>query len=222
MENGEQPASSWQPAGGSESPGTRAQPKARSLEPEALLKTEVRSPKPRFFTAAVLVLAAVSSSCGYTLAGRGSFLPDSIRTIGIPDFVNRTPYFDIGQVLTQRVRSEFIGRGKYKVQPSETGVDAVLKAEITSIAITPASFNQDQQASRYVATVVVSVQFVQADGEKVLWQNPSQTFREEYDLASGGTSVLDPATFFGQASNALDRLSTDFARSLVSAILEAF
>jgi len=209
MENGERAAGSRQPAAGSRSRGGCPEPRAQSLEPRVVL-------------AALLVLAALSSSCGYTLAGRGSFLPDTIRTIGIPDFVNRTPYFDIGQVLTQRVRSEFIGRGKYRVQPQDTGVDAVLKAEITSISITPSSFNEAQQATRYVATVVVSVQFVQTDGEKVLWQNPNQTFREEYDLASGGTSVLDPATFFGQASNALDRLSTDFARSLVSAILEAF
>ena len=170
----------------------------------------------------VLLAALASSSCGYTLAGRGSFLPETIRTIGIPNFVNRTPYFEVEQVLTERVRSEFIGRGKYKVQPQDTGVDAVLKAEITSIAITPASFNQDQQASRYVISVVVSVQFVQVEGEKVLWQNPNQVFREEYALTSGGTGVLDPAAFFGQASNAVDHMATDFARTLVSAILEAF
>lgn len=186
------------------------------------LTLEGRASKPFIRLAAVVVLAALSSSCGYTLAGRGSFLPETIRVIGIPDFTNRTPYFEVGQLLTQRVRSEFIGRGKYKVQPQDTGVDAVLKAEITSISIAPSSFNQEQQASRYVATVIVSVQFVQAQGEKVLWENPNQVFREEYDVASGSTTVLDPATFFGQSSNATDRLATDFARSLVSAILEAF
>jgi hypothetical protein len=34
--------------------------------------------------------------------------------------------------------------------------------------------------------------------------------------------VTDPATFFGQETNALGRVATDFARSVVSAILEAF
>jgi len=220
MENGELAAGSWQPAAGSRSRVARPEPSRlralRAGEPDA------QRQKPFILLAAVVLLAALSSSCGYTLAGRGSFLPETIRVIGIPDFVNHTPYFEVGQTLTQRVRSEFIGRGKYKVQPQDTGVDAVLKAEITSISIAPSSFNQDQQASRYVATVVVSVQFVQSVGEKVLWENPNQVFREEYDLASGGTGVLDPATFFGQSSNATDRLATDFARSLVSAILEAF
>ena len=67
----------------------------------------------------------------------------------------------------------------------------------------------------------MSIQFVQASDDKVLWENPSQVFREEYQVASGGT-LADPATFFGQSSNAVERMATDFARSVVSAILEAF
>jgi Lipopolysaccharide-assembly len=175
----------------------------------------------KWFVPVVLVGALLSSSCGYTLAGRGSFLPETIRTIGIPDFANRTPYFEVGQVLSQRVRSEFIGRGKYKVLPQEVGVDAILKAQINSITLAPAGFNETQQATRYVITVSLAIQFVQASDNKVLWQNPSQAFREEYQLTSGG-GVLDAAAFFGQSSNAVDRMATDFARTVVTAVLEAF
>ena len=64
----------------------------------------------------VFVCASVlSSGCGYTLAGRGSFLPDYIGTIGIPMFENNTTAFDVEQLLTQQVRQEFIGRGQYRV-----------------------------------------------------------------------------------------------------------
>lgn len=173
------------------------------------------------FVPFVVLVALLSSSCGYTLAGRGSFLPDTIKIIGIPDFANRTPYFEVGQTLSQRVRSEFIGRGKYKVLPQDTGVDAILRAQITNIGLSPTAFNESQQATRYVITVSLAIQFVQASDGKILWQNQNQVFREEYQLTSGG-GVLDAATFFGQASNAVDRVATDFARSVVSAILEAF
>ena len=41
--------------------------------------------------APLIILATLSSSgCGYALAGRGAFLPDYIKTIGIPAFANRT------------------------------------------------------------------------------------------------------------------------------------
>lgn len=176
---------------------------------------------PKFLVPAVVLAALVSSSCGYTLAGRGSFLPDSIKTIGIPDFTNQTPFFEFGQTLCQRVRSEFIGRGRYKVLPQDSGVDAVLRAQLNNVTLTPTGFNDLQQATRYAVTVSMSIQFVQVSDGKVLWENPGQVLREEYQVASGGT-LADPATFFGQSSNAVQRMATDFARSVVSAILEAF
>ncbi len=55
-----------------------------------------------------------SSGCGYALAGRGSFLPDYIRVVGIPAFENRSSFSQVEQVLTEKVRIEFIGRGKYQ------------------------------------------------------------------------------------------------------------
>jgi outer membrane lipopolysaccharide assembly protein LptE/RlpB len=173
--------------------------------------------------AAALILAAgLSASCGYSLAGRGSFLPESVQAIAIPNFANRTPYPTVEQVLTERVRSEFIGRGRYKVLPQESGADAVLNAEITNISISPASFNENQQANRYTISIAVSARLVESGTEKVLWQNPNQVFREEYALASGGSDVLDPAAFFGGSSTAVERLASDFAQALVTAILEAF
>jgi hypothetical protein len=169
----------------------------------------------------VLLSALLSSSCGYTLAGRGSFLPETIKVVGIPDFVNRTPYFEASQLVAQRVRSEFIGRGKYKVLPQDTGVDAVLRATINNITLTPSGFNEAQVATRYVIAISVGIQFVHAADNEVLWQNPSLVFREEYQQASGG-GVMDAATFFASSSNAVERMATDFARTVVSAILEAF
>jgi len=40
--------------------------------------------------------------------------------------VNRTTVFNLETLLTQKVRAEFIGRGKYQILPQQTGVDAVL------------------------------------------------------------------------------------------------
>ena len=155
------------------------------------------------------------------MAGRGSFLPSYIRTIGIPTFINRSVVFNLETMLTQKVRSEFIGRGKYQVLPESTGVDALLTGEVTSVSITPSSFNPQQLASRYAITMTARIELRDVRENKVLWENPSVMFREEYD-ATAGRSVIDPAAFFQQDTNALERMSTDFARTIVSAILEAF
>ena len=168
-----------------------------------------------------VLAAGATSSCGYALAGRGSFLPSYIQTIGIPQFQNTTPYYEVEQVFTQNVRTEFINRGKYKILPDQTGVDAVLLGQILGITITPASFTDQQQASRYVINVSAKIDFRDLKTNKSIWSNPQWLFRDEYE-ASAAVDALDPNAFFSQDVNALDRVSSEFAKAVVSAILEAF
>ena len=172
--------------------------------------------------AVVLLLALGSTSCGYTLAGRGSFLPEYIETIGIPTFENRTPVFEVERLLTQEVRTAFIGRGSYRVQTDESGAQARLSGSINNITIQPASFSAEQQASRYVLTLTASIEFVDLTTNEVIWSNTSLIFSEEYDVASGAGDVSNASAFFGQRSNAVERMATDFATTVVSSILEAF
>lgn len=169
----------------------------------------------------VAVLAVTAGGCGYSLAGKGSFLPATIKVIGVPEFANQTPYFEIERKFTERVRSEFIGRGRYQILPQVTGADAIVRGTITSVSIAPANFNQSQQATRYVVIIRTKIEFYDVKDDKILWENPLMFFREEYDLPAD-SQAGDPAAFFGQSSNALERVALDFARSVVSAILEAF
>ena len=162
-----------------------------------------------------------TAGCGYTLAGRGAFLPANIRTIGVPTFTNRTTVFNLETLLTQEVRGELIGRGKYQILPEATGVDAVLVGDVATVSLVPASFNAQQLATRYTILIVANIQLRDVRENKVLWENPGLIFREEFDPQTGQTTV-DPAAFFGQDSNALERMTTSLARTIVSAILEAF
>jgi hypothetical protein len=136
-------------------------------------------------------------------------------------FVNRTTVFNLETQLTEKVRSEFIGRGRYEILPERGASDALLTGEVTSVTIAPASFSTQQLASRYVITMSARVELRDVKEDKVLWENQGLVFRQEYE-AQSGTNALDPAAFFGQDQNALDRMSTEFARTIVSAILEAF
>jgi hypothetical protein len=174
----------------------------------------------------VLTAAPLMSSCGYSLAGRGSSLPATIRSVGIPLFENATPVFELEQLMTEKVRLEFIGRGKYRVMPDAPGADAVLLGGITSVTITPTSFNSNQQATRYAFSMVIKVEFRDAATNRILYENPALSFREEYEVAgnvaAGTGSAPDANAFLGSNSEAKERMANDFARSVVSSILEAF
>jgi Lipopolysaccharide-assembly len=171
----------------------------------------------------LLILALANNGCGYALAGRGSFLPTDIRVVGIPPLVNRTTYFDVEQILTQKIRNEFIGRGKYRVVPEATGADAVLNAEITSITLSPVAFTSTQLASRYQFVLTMKVDFIDNRVNKSLWANDALSFTGEYDLTSGtGDPTINAATFVDQQLASFDRIANDVARTVVTAIVEAF
>ena len=173
----------------------------------------------------LVILASFCASCGYSLAGRGSFLPASIKVVGVPEFVNNTPVFEVEKKISARVRSEFIGRGKYTVRsdvtPDSKNVDALLLGEISSIAIVPSAVNDQRQASSYAIILTAKIEFKDVKADKVLWSNPAMQFREEYEV-SNTANVTDASAFFGSDQNALERMATEFARTVVSAILEAF
>jgi len=167
-------------------------------------------------------LAAATAGCGYALAGRGSFLPPDIRTVGIPKLANNSTFFQVEDTITEKVRAEFIGRGKYAVTTDAVGADAVLTGEIVNISVQPVGFTEQQLGSRYLFTLLMKVQFTDARSSEILWSNEALVFREEYELATRGSVALEGAAFLDQERSSVDRIATDVARSVVTAILEAF
>ncbi len=167
--------------------------------------------------AAWLLLLASSTGCGYHTAGHAVQLPENVKTIAVPAFVNETTTYRIEQLLTSAVMREFTTRTHYHIltDPSETA-DATLRGTVLSATSSPLTYNSSTgQAASVLVVVSMKVALTDRTG-KVLYQNPSYLFREQYEVSQDLTS------FFEEDSPALRRLSQDFARTLVSNILEGF
>lgn len=172
--------------------------------------------------AIAVALTMASGGCGYALAGRGAFLPAEIRIVGIPQLENRSTFFNVEQMLSEKIRTEFIGRGRFAVLPDATGADAVLTGTVINVSVQPVGFTDQQLASRYLFTMTMRVEFTQTSTSTVLWSNDALIFRETYDLTARGTGTVDGATFLDQERASFDRISSDVARTVVTAIVEAF
>ena len=169
--------------------------------------------------AAVLAtLAAIVSStgCGYHTAGRANLLPSDLRTIAVPAFVNQTQTYKIEQTLTAAVVQEFGTSTNYRITTSPDSADATLHGTVLSTYSSPLTYDSKTgRASSVLVIVSMSVSLADKQG-KVLYQNPSYTFREQYQVSQ------ELSSFFEEDSPAFQRLSREFARTLVSNILEAF
>ncbi len=189
-----------------------------------VLNIESRANNSVFGTQFSVLLACVLSTilmlcagCGYHTSAHNVRLPDSVHTIAVPAFVNQTQSYRIEQVLTSAVVREFVTRTKFHiVNEPKDDADAVLRGTVTSTQLAPLTYDsQTGRASSALVTVTMRVSLVDGKGT-VLFENPNYTFREQYQVSRELTS------FFEEDAPAIDRLSRDFARTLVSNILEAY
>jgi outer membrane lipopolysaccharide assembly protein LptE/RlpB len=162
-------------------------------------------------------LACACGACGYHTAGKATTLPTDVRTIAIPAFVNDTHTYKIEQTLTAAVIREMVTRTHYHVlsDPGE-GADATLRGTVLSTYTAPLTYDsQTGRVASVLITVGLKVSLTDKQG-KVLYQNPSYVFREQYEVSRELNS------FFEEDSPAFQRLAQDFARTLVSNVLEGF
>ena len=165
----------------------------------------------------IMLLALAGTGCGYHTGGHAVTIPQNVHTIAIPAFVNQTQTYKIEQMLTSAVIREMTTRTQFRIVQSDTDdADATLRGVVLSTTTSPLTYDsQSGRASSILVVVSMSVSLKDRDG-KVLYQNPSYFFREEYQVSR------EVSSFFEEDSPALGRLSRQFARTLVSNILEGF
>jgi outer membrane lipopolysaccharide assembly protein LptE/RlpB len=164
-----------------------------------------------------LLLAVATLGCGYHTAGHATRIPASVRTIAVPVFVNQTQTYRIEQILTRDVVREFLARTHYQIaNDAGKSADAVLKGTVVSAQAAPLTYDaQTGRISSAVVTVSMKVSLVDHTGH-TFFENQNYTFRQQYQVSREVTS------FFEEETPALQRMSQDFARTLVGDILEAF
>ena len=164
---------------------------------------------------ALLALLA-SAGCGYHTVGHAAQIPENVKTLAIPAFKNETLTYRIEQLLTAATVQEFMTRTRYHIISDAADADATLRGTVLSTVASPLTYDTATgRAASVLVVVSMKVELVDRNG-KVLYQNPSYVFREQYELSQ------DLQSFFEEDSPAFRRLSQDFARTLVSNVLEGF
>jgi outer membrane lipopolysaccharide assembly protein LptE/RlpB len=166
--------------------------------------------------ALLVLVSAINAGCGYHTAGKANLLPQDLRTLAIPAFVNQTQTYSIEQMLTSAVAQEFATRTKYRITAEPASADAVLQGTVVSSSTTPLTYDSKTGRAATVLVIVSMNVALRDRNGRVLYQNPLYTFREQYEVSE------ELSSFFEEDSPAFRRLSRDFARTLVSNILEAF
>lgn len=160
---------------------------------------------------------AVLAGCGYHVSGHTDLMPKTIETICVPSFGNATTRYRLTDRLPEAITREFISRTRYKVVNDMNQADAILRGTVVNYNAYPVIFDPSSgRASTIQVSVVLSITLTERATGKVLYTRPAFESKQQYEIS------VDPRAFVDESESAMDRLSRDVARSVVSGILENF
>ena len=159
-------------------------------------------------TAAVVVLGG----CGYSLHGN---LPDRIKTVAVPVFVNHTSEPAVETFLTQAVVQAFSTNGRLRVvRPDEA--DAILEGEVVGYQVQALAFDPRANIQQYRLLVTMNLKMRDARDHTLLFEEPR--FQEKSDFRVVGAV----SQTISREETALRAAAVDIARAIVSLAIDRF
>jgi outer membrane lipopolysaccharide assembly protein LptE/RlpB len=165
-----------------------------------------------FLAASALALSA----CGYHLAGQGSLLPKDAHTVAVAAWGNASVHYTLSNYLAASVSRELISRTRYRLVKDPSKADLVLSGSVANM--TGGGTLYDNTSGRTTGgQITVWIQYKLTDKTgKVLINIPNMEFHQPYEIS------VNPTQYFDESEAAMQRLSVDVAKSVVSSILEQF
>jgi hypothetical protein len=165
----------------------------------------------------LMIACLLASGCGYHVAGKADLLPDDLHTIAIPAFYNNTTRLKLTQSLPRAIGREFISRTRYRIVADREDADAYLHGGVINYLSYPTIFDAETgRAAAIQMIVVLDVRLYDNKTGRLLYQNPHFSIQNRYEIST------DQVAYFEESNTALERLSGDVARTVVSAVLENF
>jgi Lipopolysaccharide-assembly len=165
----------------------------------------------------ILAAAACGAGCGYHVAGKSDIMPQTIHTIAITAFTNKTVQYRLAQRLPADITREFIERTHYKIVTDPRTADAVLDGGVMTFVSYPIVADQSTGRATVVqCSTILRVVLTERATGKVLFSRPAFEVRERYEIS------VDPQAYFDESGAGVERLGHDVAKDVVTSILAKF
>lgn len=161
----------------------------------------------------LLMLAVLLTGCAsYQL---GSMLPDDIKTVYVPIFVNHTSQPMIEAEVTQAAIREIQKDGSLKVVRTPEDADTLLAVTLTDYRLTPLKYQRDANttADQYRLVLTAQVVLTRRTTDKVVSQNPRIQGESDFPITGDFTS---------SKRQGLPSAAEDLAHNIVECIVETW
>jgi hypothetical protein len=150
--------------------------------------------------------------------GTSSYLPKELETLHVKPFENETTWADMDQRLGEALTREWVRRRRFRLVEDPLEADLVLQGIISAVRVSPVTFDSQGRATEYQLTLVARVELLDVTGDepKKLWEDRGFSRPTSYQV---DVSAVD---YFDRQIEAMEDLAQEYARALVTAVIEGF
>jgi hypothetical protein len=164
-----------------------------------------------------LLLACIASGCGYHTGGKADTVPKNIQTVAVIPFQNLSNRYKLPDKMQEAISREMIARTRFQVVRNPDTADAILGGAISNVLTFPVVFDPATNKTTVVqVSVYMQIYLKERVTGKSLYNRPFFEIRNNYEIS------LYPNQYFDESTLALERVSSDLARIVVSGIVENF
>ena len=84
-----------------------------------------------------MTLAAISSGCGYHIAGRGDLMPRTVKRIAVQPFGDATLRYKLARLLPADITRELISRTRHRIVDDPNQADAIITGTLVNYFASP-------------------------------------------------------------------------------------
>ena len=162
--------------------------------------------------AALIAVACMLAGCGYSFHGT---LPDHVKTVAVPIFINRTQQPAVEGVITRAIVDAFATNGRLRVVRPEDA-DSILEGEVIQYTVGAIAVDPSLAVQQYRLAVTLNLKMRDVRLNTLLFEQTS--FSEQADFLVAGSV----AQTISVEATALQQAATEIARAVVSLALDRF
>ncbi len=159
---------------------------------------------------ALLLLAA--GGCGYSFRGT---LPEHIKTIAVPAFVNKTSEPAVANVVSRAVSDAFATSGRLRVTTPDRA-DSILHGEVVGYDIQSIAFDPRANVRQYRLVVTMNLRYSDLVQNRVVFERQGVQERAEFRVSSAVSETIV------REESALRQAAREIARAVVAFTLDRF
>jgi len=158
------------------------------------------------------LLALALAGCGYSFRGN---LPDHIKTVAVPVFVNKTSQPAVETFLTSAVVEAFASNGRLRVVKPEEA-DAILNGEVVGYSVVSIAFDNLANVRQYRLVVTMNLRLRDVKNDSTLFDQQGLKEQADFQVLGAVSQTIS------NEEAAVRTAATQVARSIVALTIDRF